>query len=217
MDCTPSTIIGKLDGCYGNDTIDKSSHLKTTRLLLISHALTEAVRTAAFPSDESILLKENNLEAAKHLKGLGEFDQLWIGPERRTHETAVALEFAIPPVIDQDLRDCNYGRWIGRRFDDVQNKEPEAIHSWLTEPNAAPHGGESISELIKRVSAWMERISKDGKRIVAITHPSVIRAAIVYSIEAPPQSFWRINLEPLSFTDLRWHGHWTLRCLSQAA
>jgi broad specificity phosphatase PhoE len=33
-----------------------------------------------------------------------------------------------------------------------------------------------------------------------VTHAAVIRAAIVHAIEATPQSFWRIDVAPLSCT-----------------
>jgi broad specificity phosphatase PhoE len=44
-----------------------------------------------------------------------------------------------------------------------------------------------------------------------ITHAAVIRAAIVHAIEATPQSFWRIDVAPLSCTRLSGtNGRWNL-------
>ena len=47
--------------------------------------------------------------------------------------------------------------------------------------------------------------------IVAVTHASVIRAAIIHAIEAGPRTFWRIDVAPLSLTRLSGNkGVWTL-------
>jgi broad specificity phosphatase PhoE len=62
--------------------------------------------------------------------------------------------------------------------------------------------GESILSLIERVGAWLEAQSAVPGKTVAITHASVIRAVVVYATGAPPQSFWRIDIAPLSITSL---------------
>jgi broad specificity phosphatase PhoE len=49
-------------------------------------------------------------------------------------------------------------------------------------------------------------------RLVAVTHPAVIRAAILIALDAPPKSFWRIDIAPVSRTVMHFRGHaWTLR------
>jgi broad specificity phosphatase PhoE len=54
-------------------------------------------------------------------------------------------------------------------------------------------------------------------KTVAITHASVIRAAIVHTIEANPRSFWRIDVAPLSVTALSGNGvRWTLSTIAAA-
>ena len=113
------------------------------------------------------------------------------------------------------LRDCDYGRWTGRALDEVQAEEPEAVAEWLRDPGAAPHGGESVVALIERVAAWLDAQKATPAKIVAVTHASVIRAAIVHAIEAGPRSFWRIDVAPLSLTRLSANnGRWTLASLT---
>jgi broad specificity phosphatase PhoE len=75
----------------------------------------------------------------------------------------------------------------------------------------APHGGESIVELIDRVATWLTQHGDAGKT-VAVTHPAVIRAAILAALDAPPKSFWRIDIAPVSQTVLHHRdGAWTVR------
>jgi len=79
----------------------------------------------------------------------------------------------------------------------------------LTDPARAPHGGESIVELIERVANWLESLNGPT---VAVTHPALIRAAIVHALGAPPNAFWRIDVEPVTCTILHFRsGRWTLR------
>jgi broad specificity phosphatase PhoE len=40
-------------------------------------------------------------------------------------------------------------------MEEVQQEDPNGILSWLTDPGATPHGGESIDALIGRVGSWM--------------------------------------------------------------
>jgi broad specificity phosphatase PhoE len=189
----------------------------TTRLILVSHAPTNALRTASFPGDEPLDPQVHFLpEASAEIEKMGQMDHALMGPERRAAETATALRPHSSFTVDSALRECDYGRWRGRRLGDVEAEEPDAVATWITKPEANPHGGESILDLLKRVASWMEERGGVEGRVLAVSHPTVVRAAIIHAIQASPQSFWRIDVEPLSLVDLRGNkGRWTLRSLSQ--
>jgi len=45
-----------------------------------------------------------------------------------------------------------------------------------------------------------------------VAEPSVIRAALVYALQAPASSYWNIDVRPLSTTTVTGHaGRWNLR------
>ena len=179
-----------------------------TRLTWICHAATAATRQAAFPADESI--EDRQLDAAHALAGgIGVHDRVLVAPERRTRQTADALGLAAS--VDPDLKDCDYGRWCGRSLADLSETEPDALSSWLADPEAAPHGGESVADTIKRMAIWLDRHASDSTRLLAVSHPAVIRAAVVHVLEAPASSFWRIGVAPLSLMRMSHDGRrWTL-------
>jgi broad specificity phosphatase PhoE len=181
------------------------------RLTLICHASTRALRAATFGGDDPI--DEVGRAKAERLAGrIRRADQCWTSPALRARETAAALK--LTATVDDRLRDCDFGRWTGMKLTQVMVREPRKLASWLSNPSSAPHGGESIPQLMERVATWIREPGRDKIHTVAITHASVIRAAIVHVIEAQLKSFWRIDVTPLSLTDLRTNGRrWVLRSM----
>lgn len=193
-------------GCASGEILKDANLLG--RITFISHAPTAAVRRAAFPLDEPV--EQSELEKLRSVGWLPpRARQVHTGPEQRTRQTADALGLESIPV--GELKDLDYGSWKGRSLDEVQSIDPDGVGRWLTDVHAAPHGGESIANLLERVEGWLAG-RQHAEHSVAVTHPGVIRAAIVLGLGAPAHSFWRIDIAPLSITDLRWSGsHWKLR------
>lgn len=177
----------------------------TTRVLLVCHAATAATRHTAFPGDDPI--------TATGVAGpLPRSHRAVSGPELRCRQTSTM--FGLQPTVEARLRDCDYGRWRGRALAELSEAEPDAVLDWLTDPKAAPHGGESIVDVIERVGGWLDELLGTRDRIVAVTHPAVIKAGVVHAIRATPESFWRIDIGPLSRTALSGTAdRWTLSSL----
>jgi broad specificity phosphatase PhoE len=180
----------------------------TVRAILVCHGSTDAVRAAAFPRDEP--LDQHGKTGATELVGrLPAADSYWTSPELRTRQTAEAL--GLKAIVQPMLRECDYGRWAGKTFDEIVADEPEAATSWLRDPEVTPHGGESIAAVMLRVRRWLHDQQAQRQRAIVVTHSAIIRAAIVHAIDAAPQSFWRIDIAPLSVTRLSsLGGRWNL-------
>jgi broad specificity phosphatase PhoE len=178
------------------------------RLVLVRHGSTAAVRAAAFPRDEP--LDERGREEARGLRGaLGRVDEAWTSPSVRARETAEAAGLAA--VVEPALAECDFGTWCGRALADLAEADPEAVAQWMSRPDAAPHGGESLVELAARVGAWLDGQAHGDGSAVAITHGGVVKAAVVSALGAPLAAFWRIDAAPLGITELHAHeGRWTV-------
>jgi broad specificity phosphatase PhoE len=180
----------------------------TAHLILICQASTDAVRRSAFPADEP-LDRHGLARAAALAKHMPAADRYRTSPELRTRQTAEALGLEATPL--PMLRDCDYGEWTGFKFEEVLARDPEAISKWLRDPAAAPHGGESILSMIERVADWLEAEASLDYQSIVVTHASIIRAAIVYALEATAKSFWRIDIAPLTVTRLSGRdGRWNV-------
>jgi broad specificity phosphatase PhoE len=96
-------------------------------------------------------------------------------------------------TVAMELGDVNYGLWRGKGIEEIQESDPRGLTAWLTDLEATPHGGDSFAQLIERIGHWMESRTKAGHTL-AVTHPAVTRAAILFVLQGPGQSFWRIDV-----------------------
>ena len=185
-----------------------------TGLLLVASAPTPALRQAAFGVDDD--LDEGGRRAARVLVDPSHGPALLgravavSGPARAALQTARAA--GREPAVDVALADPAFGRWTGRTLAEIIDAEPDAVQSWLSDPAAAPHGGESFTDVIARVATWLDRQAGDrDRRLVAFTHAVVVRAAVVHALGLPPVAFRQLDVAPLSVTRLRYRsGRWTL-------
>ena len=196
------------DQSPSSSLVSRPVRAMTTRLTLVCHAATTATRAARFPAGDP--LEDGALRHVPTLRRrFADADRCWTSPVPCAVETAAALQ--LTATAEPALRDIDHGRWSGRRLIEVEAEEPGAIQVWLQDPGAAPHGGESMLELLARVGDWLDAHRTTPGRVAAVPHPAVIRAAVVDAIEATPASFWRIDVAPLSLTTLSGsHGRWTL-------
>lgn len=176
------------------------------RLTLLSHGMTDAMADGRFPADEPLnAIGRRQVEALDDVAGAAQ--RRLSGPEQRTLQTAKLL--GLQAQTEPKLADLACGRWRGEALEALP---PNELEAWLSQPDAAPHGGESIADLIFRVARWLESLTANPLRTVAVTHPAVIRAAIVAALDITPASFWRIDVEPASRVVMHFRGaRWTLR------
>ncbi len=177
------------------------------RLTLLAHAPTAATAAAALPADDP--LDDRGRVWVDGARGrLPRVDRVRCAPERACVETCACLRLAAAP--DPGPAGWDLGRWAGRTLDDLAADEPAAVSAWLTDPAAAPHGGESLTALVTRVQRWLADLPTG--HTLAVCGPAVVRAAVVAVLGAPPGAFWRLDVAPLTLTDLRGGpDRWTVR------
>jgi broad specificity phosphatase PhoE len=190
------------------------------RLLLVRHAATSATRAAAFPADEPIE-EGAAAPAAVALAGFASRADgaapagaaarvvVLASPARRCAQTAEAA--GLTPVVEPRIAECDFGAWAGRSLADLHAAAPEQVATWIGDPDAAPHDGESLRAFAARVAGWLdEQAAADGTTL-AITHGGVVKAALVHALGAPLDAFWRLDAAPLTVTELHAHdGRWTV-------
>ena len=173
------------------------------------HAATRSTRSFAFPTDEP--LDDRGRADAIALAGVvPSRHETLASPSLRCRQTAEAAGLTID-AFDEALAECDFGLWGGRTLDDVADDDAEAVRAWMTDPDAQPHGGESLRTFVARVGRWLDvQAQLDGSAVV-LTHGGVAKAAVIHALDAPVAAFWRVDVAPLSITEIHAHdGRWTL-------
>ena len=182
-----------------------------SRLILICSGATEALRRARFAADEPLEPKAAALAAAMAAR-MPRADLVWCSPALRAGQTAQAL--GLPGTVTPDLRDQSSGGWAGKSLTEVEALDPMALVAWITDPAAAPPRGESLEDVAQRTLSLLAARRAQSGTVLAITHPAVIRVAATLVLGAPVQCAQKIDIAPLTLTELRSDGErWHLRSL----
>ncbi|MFD8809287.1 histidine phosphatase family protein [Streptomyces sp. NPDC059597] len=182
----------------------------TSRVLLVSPASSPALRQARFYDGLGPLDASGAARARAAAGMLPRAERVVRSPGARCQETAGELGLGAAEL--PNLATLDAGRWRGRTLAEVGGAEPEALMRWLTDPESAPHGGESVHALCQRVGGWLESEVPADARTLAVVEPDVVRAAVVHALVLPPETFWRLDVLPLTVTELSGRaGRWNLR------
>jgi probable phosphomutase (TIGR03848 family) len=138
-------------------------------------------------------------------------------PLERCVETARPLAAALGTdvVLDEDLQECAYGAWTGRRLAELV-KEP----LWATVQDDPPsarfpdhdrYAAESLREMAERVVGAVRRIDAEvaatsGERAiwVAVSHGDLIKAVLADATGAGLAHFQRYTADPASVSAVRY-------------
>ncbi|MFI5691291.1 histidine phosphatase family protein [Kribbella sp. NPDC051586] len=179
-----------------------------TALTVVAHALTPALRGLVLGGDTEP--DPASVEAVRELKLSA--DAVYAGPELAAVRTAAAMGF--DPVVEQALRDREYGEWAGRELEDLLATDPTRVAAWLERPHTATPGGETENDVLARVADWLGDLNErhgDRSSLVAVVHPAVVRALVLYVVDAPAESLRHVDVRPLATVNLSLHvGSWSL-------
>ena len=106
--------------------------------------------------------------------------------------------------VDDDLTECDYGKWQGRALSDLATEE--LWPSVQTQPSAVVFpGGESMAAMqarsvaaIRRHDAAFEAENGQGAVWVAVSHGDIIKAILADALGMHLDLFQRINVGPAS-------------------
>lgn len=180
------------------------------RLLLLAHAETNAMRQAVFADREDL-----NAAGVASLSVLPSIvpsrAEILSSPALAARSTAACLG---ANEIDQALRDLDAGAWAGRPLAEIAERDPKDLTQWISDPGWSGHGGESVQALVARIGGWLEQRRTQAGVVMAVTHASIVRAALVATLDAPGTAFWRIDVPPLACLTLGTDGRrWSFRAL----
>jgi ribonuclease H / adenosylcobalamin/alpha-ribazole phosphatase len=147
--------------------------------------------------------------AAKRLASAG-LGVIVTSPLLRTVQTAqaVAAVTGATVVTDDGFRETDFGAWEGLTFAEVRERWPAEISAWLADPEVAPPGGESFTDVSARVTAALDRVlaARAGQTVLIVSHVTPIKMLVAAALLAPPAALYRMHLDVAALSEIDWYA-----------
>jgi ribonuclease H / adenosylcobalamin/alpha-ribazole phosphatase len=137
-------------------------------------------------------------------------DAVVSSPLQRAVATAAiaAGELGLTAVIDDDLRETDFGDWDGFTLAEIQQRWPAAAAAWRRDPEQAPPGGESFADTAHRVNRACERLLRDhgAQTVLVVSHITPIKILLCRALSVPLGTLYRLYLGSACINEIQWHG-----------
>ncbi|KJR98062.1 MAG: hypothetical protein VR65_21370 [Desulfobulbaceae bacterium BRH_c16a] len=165
-----------LQGCY----------IGRTDVPLSPEGLLQVGRTAS-------LLRQENI------------DRVFCSPMLRCRQTSELLDLGSPCECHESLKEIDFGRWEGKRFEEIVENDAALVTSWTNEPDSFcfPEG-ESIAGFRQRIALFKEMlITEHEERMLLVTHGGVIRHLLCLMLGLPMEKYLIFDVQPGCFCSLQ--------------
>jgi ribonuclease H / adenosylcobalamin/alpha-ribazole phosphatase len=131
-------------------------------------------------------------------------------PVLRARATAqpVAELLGLDILIDDGLRETDFGDWDGYSFAEVHDKWPAEMAAWMDDPDAAPPHGESLAATGRRVRQARDRIlvAHPARTVLVVSHVTPIKTLVRLALEAPMSALHRMHLDLAAISEIAWYA-----------
>ncbi|MFF3610822.1 bifunctional RNase H/acid phosphatase [Streptomyces sp. NPDC002580] len=155
--------------------------------------------------------REQARRVAAALAARGTVQAIVASPLARTRETAgvVAARLGLEVLVEDGLRETDFGAWEGLTFAEVRERHPQDLNTWLASPEAEPTGGgESFAATAHRMAATRDKLiaTYAGRTVLLVTHVTPIKTLVRLALGAPPESLFRMELSAASLSAVAYYG-----------
>ncbi|MHA5053012.1 bifunctional RNase H/acid phosphatase [Streptomyces sp. SD15] len=168
--------------------------------------------------------REQAERVAAALAARGTIQAIVSSPLTRTRETAgaVAARLGLDVVVEDGLRETDFGAWEGLTFGEARERYPDDLNAWLASPKAEPTGGgESFAATARRIATTRDKLiaSYAGRTVLLVTHVTPIKTLVRLAIGAPPESLFRMELSAASLSAVAYYadGNASLRLFNDTS
>ena len=167
---------------------------------LVRHGRTEANAGGRLQGRLDLPIDElGRTQAAALVAALPRVDRVISSPSLRARQTAEVLGAELE--LDERWLEMDYGEFDGVVMADLPR---DLFRQWMTDPDFAPAGGESLRMLADRVHAACEEllVSASDQEIVVVTHATPIKAAMAWALGVDVGIVWRSFVDQASITSV---------------
>lgn len=141
-------------------------------------------------------------------------DVIYSSDSARTLQSAkqIAKLYKKDCVVLDELKPRKCGKLNGLTFEQVEEKYPELLEKWFNYPEYDDDlEAESINDFIKHTKKTIDEIveKNKGNRVIVVTYPEVIQAAICAALDIPADKIAKIYIRTGSATQISYYEKWS--------
>jgi len=175
-------------------------------IYLLRHVATQA-KTGLCYGHSDIPLAENYPQQHSQIKkNLPPVKHIYTSPLSRCRQLAEDLVTHQTLIIEECLRELNFGAWEQRYFNDIN---PQQLKYWtenyLTQ---APPAGESFQQLIQRCQQFWQQLQTTDEDCLIITHAGVIRALLMAMLTLSYEQVFHFKVDYGAMHGFKKHAEW---------
>jgi len=140
-------------------------------------------------------------------------DKIYTSSALRTIQSAqmISKVFKKDFEILDGLNSRKRGSWSGLTFEQIEDKYPQLLEQMHANPcSFCPDCGENILDFNERIALAIKKIVEENtnNRVIIVTHPEVIQAAVSGAIELSPEHQSKIYIKTGSATQISYFESW---------
>lgn len=141
-------------------------------------------------------------------------DKIYSSCGTRTVESAeiIAKLYKTDIEVIEDLKPLLCGNWNNMTLTQIIKKQPDTLEKFVNLPDEKMcENAETLTEFVTRVDETIKGIIEKniGNRIIIVTYPDVIQAAIVSALNLPKDKIFNFFIKTGSATQISYYDKFT--------
>lgn len=133
------------------------------------------------------------------------FDKIYVSPIQRAYKIGknVADRLGMPCVVDDDLKEFNFGIFDGLTIDEAMAKDPETWQRWMDDYNFVQiPGGERYEDYHHKLKRFLESHAEEhaDQTVLIVAHGGTVHSLLVNLLDLSLESKWHFKIELGSIT-----------------
>lgn len=127
------------------------------------------------------------------------FDIIYSSPTSRTLYLAknISNRYNKKVIVENSIAEMNFGIFENMNYTDIQKKYPDEWNNWVKDGvNYRIPNGESLMDVYKRVTSFIDKIKADKGSCILVTHGGIIQTIIPYLLGLNIEDRWHFKISP---------------------